>query len=278
MAHKHPIYDTDRHFVIDPYSRNIVAQSDAKLILMQFDHNSERLTFEIPREIEEHDMSLCNRVKIHYINVGPEGSFRDVHEVTDMMISPDDDQIVVLSWLVSQNATRYAGSLNFVIRFECINEETGESEYAWHSNIFAGLKISNGINNSESLVDYGSDTLEKWRIELVDAGILAASQAAENVMTRLNASISRAYGTVTLPMANWANNTQTVNITDLGDNCHILFTPANKESQSKSSIFGLFVEANDTEVTFTVDEVPDADLTLNYLVIGFNVTESGASV
>lgn len=47
MAHKQSIYDTDPRFVIDLITRAITTES-AKVKLMQYDHNSERLTFEIP--------------------------------------------------------------------------------------------------------------------------------------------------------------------------------------------------------------------------------------
>lgn len=51
--HEHSIYDTDPHFVIDAVTRAITTQSK-KLKLMQYDHNSERLTFEMPRHIDGH--------------------------------------------------------------------------------------------------------------------------------------------------------------------------------------------------------------------------------
>ena len=65
MAHKHSVIDTDKHFVIDPVTREITNNSE-KLSLMQNDHNSETYTFEIPRNIDGHEMALCNVVEIHY--------------------------------------------------------------------------------------------------------------------------------------------------------------------------------------------------------------------
>lgn len=68
MPHSHSIYDTDKHFLIDPSTRSITALSD-KLTLIQYDHNCERYTFEIPRIIEGHDMSDCDSVEIHFDNI-----------------------------------------------------------------------------------------------------------------------------------------------------------------------------------------------------------------
>ena len=68
MSHIHSVYDGDTHFKIDPVTRQI-ENTSGKVILMQNDHNSERFTFEIPRTIDGHDMSQCNAVEVHYINI-----------------------------------------------------------------------------------------------------------------------------------------------------------------------------------------------------------------
>ena len=67
MAHIHSIYDCDTHFVIDPVTREIKNESE-KTVIVQNDHNSERFSFELPKTIEGHDMSLCNVVQVHYLN------------------------------------------------------------------------------------------------------------------------------------------------------------------------------------------------------------------
>lgn len=69
MAHLHPVYDTDPHFIINSTSRVITYSSKEKLILVQGDHNSQRYTFEIPRYIDGHDMAKCDLVQIHYTNI-----------------------------------------------------------------------------------------------------------------------------------------------------------------------------------------------------------------
>lgn len=145
MAVRHGVNDTDNHFIIDPVTRTIVNKS-GKLVLIQYDHNSERFTFECPRYIEKHDMSLCNRVEIHFINTGT-GSSRSsgVYEIKDLHISPDNSNTVICSWLISQDATRYVGKLNFAIRFECVENDT--IEYAWNTGIYSDIAISKSIFN-----------------------------------------------------------------------------------------------------------------------------------
>lgn len=167
MAHLHSIYDTDKHFKIDPITRNITTESP-KMTLMQYDHNSERFTFEIPRFIEGHDMSLSDSVRIHYINIGATSTDRQsgVYEVNDVQISPDGDDVVIFSWLVSRNCTQFNGTLNFAIRFNCMTNE--ELDYSWGTGIFSGIKISNGLDNSEVVMDSYVDILEQWKKDFLE--------------------------------------------------------------------------------------------------------------
>lgn len=67
MEHKHGIHDTDIRFIIDAMHGKIKSESK-KLTLRQGAHNSEIYSFEIPRYIEGHDMMLCNKVEVHYLN------------------------------------------------------------------------------------------------------------------------------------------------------------------------------------------------------------------
>ncbi len=159
---KHSIYDTDPHFFIDPVTRQISTECK-KVALIQGDHNSERFTFEAPRYIEGHDLSLCNSVQVHYILVDKrtKGQHADVYEPEDFQVFPEDDSVVVCSWLLSGNATKYAGALSFVVRFACVNE--GVVEYAWSSAVYSGIIVSDGINNSDIVVEEYSDILEQWR-------------------------------------------------------------------------------------------------------------------
>ena len=69
MSHIHNVTDGDNKFIVDGISRAIKNASASKTTVMQFDHNSEVFTFEIPRYIEGHDMTACNRVEVHYLNI-----------------------------------------------------------------------------------------------------------------------------------------------------------------------------------------------------------------
>lgn len=149
MALRHGVYDSDTHFSIIPSKRMLKNEGSTKSILIQYDHNSERFTFEIPRYIESHDMSKCNVVQVHFNNTDAEtrAQSKGVYDVTDMQISPENENVIIMSWLVSSEATQYAGSLEFLLRFSCV--ESGKVEYVWSTAIYSGISISNGIYNSK---------------------------------------------------------------------------------------------------------------------------------
>lgn len=163
MGHIHEVIDSNGHFKIDAETRIISNASGESVLLIQNDHNSERLTFELPRRIDEHDMSLCNRVEVHYINIGADGEqIKGVYVVDDL--ATDIDTTVTCSWLISANATQLAGTLSFLIRFACLTGET--IDYAWHTEVCNGITVSNGMNNGEAVVAEFHDVLEAWKQEL----------------------------------------------------------------------------------------------------------------
>lgn len=166
MAHAHSIYDTDKRFSIDPVTREIVNESE-KFVLSHHDHNSERFTFSVPKEVDGHDMSICNRVQIHYLNIetGKDGlTYEGLYEVDDLQIDPDDSETVICSWLVSGNATQYEGSLLFAIHFACVADD-GTVEYAWGTGPHSSVSIGKTIYNSEVIALEYADILEQWRNE-----------------------------------------------------------------------------------------------------------------
>lgn len=184
MAHVHDVYDADPYFVIDADTRGIIDQSNVGTSLMQYDHNSERFTFEAPRYIDEHDMSLCNRIEVHYLNIGANGKRSEgVYEVDDMIVDKDNDELVLFTWLVSQNATAHAGSLSFVIRFICSTDDN--IEYIWNTAIYNKISVGTGMSSSEAVVTQYADVLHSWYVQLMamgDSGLERIITATERAL------------------------------------------------------------------------------------------------
>jgi len=167
MAHTHVVADSDAYFTIDPMTRAIKKEESSKTSLIVGDHNSERFSFELPRYIEGHDMSLCNVVRVHYMNTSSSKSELQsvgVYEVDDFGILATDDTKMGLSWLISNNATKHVGKLAFTVQFACM---TGyRVNYSWQSGVYSSISISDGINGSEIVFDEYADILQQWWLKL----------------------------------------------------------------------------------------------------------------
>lgn len=166
---KHLIADTGERFVISPNSKGIVRPSGQVLNLVQFDHNSERITFEIPRYVDSHDMSKCNRVEVHYLNTDIDTQITNegLYEVDDLQIDIDDDTKVVCTWLISQNATQLKGALSFLLSFKCV-QDNGTIDYVWNTAVYTDASVVGGINVSDVVVDQYADVLQQWYVKLFE--------------------------------------------------------------------------------------------------------------
>lgn len=165
MEHKHPVFDTDTHFTIDPITRQIKNASHRKTTLMQFDHNSERFTFECPRYIEAHDMAECNRVEVHYLNIDGNRQNSGVYTVDDLQVMDGDETQVTCSWVISSNATQLAGQLAFLLRFLCVDGDI--ITYSWNTDMFTAQKISKGIDAAGAFETEYVDVIEKWKASVM---------------------------------------------------------------------------------------------------------------
>ena len=166
MAHTHSLIDADKHFVIDPITRAITNQSE-KLVLVQGDYNSEQFTFEIPKTIDGHDMTLCNQVEIHYVNasINKTDQINGIYEVADLAVSAENENTAIFSWLISSNATKYAGKLAFIVKFKCV-EADGTISYVWNTAVFEGISVLSGISNTDIVVEEYADILASFEARI----------------------------------------------------------------------------------------------------------------
>lgn len=175
MAHKHSVRDMGAHFLIDQFTRQIKNDSANKTTIVQYDHNSERLTFEIPLYVDGHAMTLCDLIEIHYINISTDGNSQNpgTYEVNDIKAEGEN---AVFTWLISQECTQLAGSLNFFIVFKCT--ENGVTVYRWGTEIYKNLPISAGMDNGEAVLTEYPDILAQWKAQLFDASDTAVLNVA----------------------------------------------------------------------------------------------------
>ena len=191
-VHTHPVPDTDTYFVIDPVTRKIENTNPKKHVIMQYDHNSERCTFELPRFIDGHDMLECTSVTVNVDNievVESEGVEEvepveprinsDAPDMTDLRIHPNDPEKVISSWLISRNSTQLAGILSFHIEYKGV-DSNGNVVYEWSTDNYDEYEIRARKKNGEAVVVDHTDLLEQWRSRIFGAGdSIMANIAAE---------------------------------------------------------------------------------------------------
>ena len=167
MGHEHNVQDLDARFTIDPVTRQIKNESKKKLLLAQGDHNSEIYGFRCPRYIESHDMSLCNKVEVHFFNY--ESQSKKVnsgkYEVTDLKIG-EDESTVEFSWTISGNGTQLQGYTEFLVRFKCVDENDIVT-YAWNTLFFSDVNVGRGSTVDELFETEYVDIIEQWKASVM---------------------------------------------------------------------------------------------------------------
>lgn len=161
-THEHTVSDTDKSFTVDPFTRQIIADSGQKTVLIQGDHNSEVFTITIPRYIEGHDMAACNKIYIPYLNTEAtkkDPSFKSgVYTVSNITVNEDT---IVLVWKLSINATSLEGTLSFMILLSCM--EGSRVEYRWNTDYYEDVLVKKSLySNIEFETEY-LDVIEQWK-------------------------------------------------------------------------------------------------------------------
>lgn len=167
MGHEHNVRDLDARFTIDPVTKQIKNESKKKLLLAQGDHNSEIYGFRCPRYIESHDMSLCNKVEVHFFNYESQTKKFNSgkYEVKDLKIGEDEDT-VEFSWLISGNGTQLEGYTEFLIRFKCVDENNIVT-YAWNTLFFSDVNVGRGSTVDELFETEYVDIIEHWKAKVM---------------------------------------------------------------------------------------------------------------
>lgn len=270
MSHVNKVIDADPHFVIDINTRNIKNVSQTKTSLVQYDHNSERFSFTLPRFIEGHDMMECNSVQVHYFSSANPDT-KGLYEIDDLSICEEDTENVCCTWLISRNVTQTAGALQFILRFACLADD-GTEEYAWHTNPFRGISISAGMNNAEAVAEQYADILEQWRIELfslTEEGIRnintekeKAVASVESAGQRVLDSIPEDYTDLSANIANAlkrAVSGEAVGITDVSPIGHTMGVKA----RSKNLIPYPYTDTTTVHSGITFTDNGDGSITCN---------------
>lgn len=155
----HSVIDKDFHYRINPSTKKI--QGNVKF-LTQYDHNSEIITFEIPRYIEGHDMFLCDRIKVNYNNISIDGKsnvgFHDCEKVNE---NDENANSLIFIWSVEQGTTLYEGTVAFNIALYCHDDE-GMITYKWGTEECVNLlKVKKSSNYDDEVIKQYPDVIHQ---------------------------------------------------------------------------------------------------------------------
>lgn len=265
MAHKHPVHDTDKHFVIDPISKTITTEC-RKLTIPQHSHRSERFTFEIPKMVEGHDMSQCNVVEIHFQNIDNEDKTQKnigIYTVDDLQA---DGETVFCSWLIDGKATYYAGGLVFAIHFSCV-ADNGKVEYNLPTMCYSVITIGRTVWNSETIAKEHSDVIASFeaRIEALENGANTSGGSSARVAE------------ITLLAANWTGSaspySQIVSVPDVTSRSQVDLTPSVEQLAVFHNKDLTFVAENENGVVtvYAIGEKPQNDYTMQVTITEVSV-------
>lgn len=190
MPHTLPVYDTGPYFEIDPLTRMLKNKKNLKITVIQNDHLSERIGFRLPRYIDGYDLLECNRIEVHYLNTenGTKMTSEGCYLIEDAHADPNDGEMLLCSWLISINATRYVGALYFLLRFVCIEEN--ETVYARSTAICKEISVAPAIYCADTAIDAYPDVLAQWeaRVNALSLAVADYQKAIPSIDSSLSVS------------------------------------------------------------------------------------------
>lgn len=137
--------NTEPEITVDMDSRVITVPKELQNIGVVNDNNAETVYIRIPSTTFD-DISLTDKTAyIEYINAGNE---YDTYEIKDIVA---ENGTLKLGWTISNDVTRYAGIVSFLLTFEL------STSYKWSTvpatfNIRAGLNVDSTVSPSETAV------------------------------------------------------------------------------------------------------------------------------
>lgn len=180
-------FDDGKYFIINPDNRKVTVPFKYSTIVG--DNNSQILTFSIKRFIDGYDLMNCNDVTIHYTIISEEDNnilYKDIYQCDDLRISEDDENVVLVSWVIKKGVAKYDGILSFTIKYATIylDEESRVREsYSLQTRINEKLRIFNRINNSDYIADEYGDLLQQWKEDLENSKPTASVKKVGNETT-----------------------------------------------------------------------------------------------
>lgn len=151
----------DNTLIISNDLRTITIPPTVRILGVESDDEVLRLSFKMSRYIGDIDLSEFS-IRVNYLNAQGKS---DAYTVSDAAVDEDN---ITFTWLVGPTATRYKGDTKFNVCLVLLDAD-GYVDKEFNTTP-ASLKVLEGLEVDESIVEEYSDILEQWRRELFDGG------------------------------------------------------------------------------------------------------------
>lgn len=133
------LVDDDPYFTVDRNKRLVSVPGTQDMLAVNFDENSEVITFKFPRYADGVDLST----KDIYVNYERSDKTRNKALCT---LTDTSDSYVIFTWVVSAYATQVEGTLNFNIEFRSV-------DYRWQTQPTSLLVYRSLLYTGEAVPD-----------------------------------------------------------------------------------------------------------------------------
>lgn len=170
--------DYKPHVVIDE-QKNIILPEELKNHMVQYDHNVKTITFDCPRYSDGRDLSTM-RIYVNYFRKSGE---KDADRCENITVDSKDNNLIHFEWVPKRSATLEQGILAFLI---CAEKEDagGNQENAWHTKLCKDLKIAEGIDCLNAVIEKYPTIITYLLTRMEDVESIATPEAMQTYVNQ----------------------------------------------------------------------------------------------
>lgn len=124
---------TEPRFLINANERKITIPSEFSFLAVRYDHQAETVYFEIDRYFGDVDLSQHTCI-VQFVNKDEYGNVSNGYYRIPVMDVTTVDGKIIFGWLIENGATKYAGKIEFSVRFYSITGEGDEAKFLYNLN------------------------------------------------------------------------------------------------------------------------------------------------
>ena len=172
--------ETEEHIVIG-LDHSITVPENLKKIAVQYEHNMESVTFDMPRYCDGIDMS---KMKI-YVNYIRSDNIPGSHLVEDVTVDETDSELIHFTWTINGHVTEVSGNITMLV---CAREtdSNGKLTNLWSTELNSELYVSPGMKTTSVMVARYPDLVTQLLQRLDESVIYTPSVSAEGILSWTN--------------------------------------------------------------------------------------------